>query len=161
MLSLNWQRTFDGATPRISRPTLASGEHGAPVQGLGPGSERRVLPTQITVQGLGLVAKGEFCPHKLPSRGWGLVAKGEFCLHKLPSRRSGAHVTSADGSQGGVGGAGRVGVPPGARYSFARSRAFRGPGGFAHDQASGYFVVAAGLSPIFRVGTQSRHRRTR
>jgi hypothetical protein len=35
----NWQRTFDGATPRLSRPTLASGEHGAPVQGLGPCGE--------------------------------------------------------------------------------------------------------------------------
>jgi hypothetical protein len=37
MLSLNKQRTFDGATPRRSRPTLASGEHGAPVQGWGLG----------------------------------------------------------------------------------------------------------------------------
>jgi hypothetical protein len=35
MLSLNRQRTFDGATPRLSQPTLASGEHGAPVQGVG------------------------------------------------------------------------------------------------------------------------------
>jgi hypothetical protein len=37
MLSPNWQKTFDGASPRLSQPTLASGEHGAPVQGEGPG----------------------------------------------------------------------------------------------------------------------------
>ena len=36
MLSLNWQRTFDGAAPRLVQPTLACGEHGAPVQGAGP-----------------------------------------------------------------------------------------------------------------------------
>ena len=41
MLSLNRQRTFDGASPRLFRPTLASGEHGAPVQGLGLVAKRR------------------------------------------------------------------------------------------------------------------------
>jgi hypothetical protein len=57
MISLDWQRTFDGATPRLVEPTLASGEHGAPVQGLGlvvkatfahanyrPGGQGRVVP---------------------------------------------------------------------------------------------------------------------
>jgi hypothetical protein len=57
MLSLNWQRTFDGAAPRLVRPTLASGEHGAPVQGLGLVVEE-TSPAQITVQSWTLVVAG-------------------------------------------------------------------------------------------------------
>jgi hypothetical protein len=51
MLPLDWQRAVDGATPRLVQPTLAFGEHGAPVQGLG------------------LVVNEDFCLHKLPSSG--------------------------------------------------------------------------------------------
>jgi hypothetical protein len=42
-----------GASPHLSRPTLASGEHGAPVQGLGAGYERRVYSHKLR-SGLGL-----------------------------------------------------------------------------------------------------------
>ena len=66
MLLLNWQRTFDGATPRLSRPTYAWGEHGADTAsrgnrpcGLG---NRRGAP----VQGLRLVVIGDFYSHDLP-----------------------------------------------------------------------------------------------
>jgi hypothetical protein len=66
MLSLNGQRTFDGASPRLSRPTLASGEHGAPVQGLGLVA-KEIIPTQLTVQGAGLVAE-EIVPTQLAAQ---------------------------------------------------------------------------------------------
>jgi hypothetical protein len=69
MLSLNWQRTFDGASPRLCRPTLASGEHGAPVQGLGLVVTEILFP-ELPFQGLGLVVNGIFFP-ELPFQGWG------------------------------------------------------------------------------------------
>jgi hypothetical protein len=66
---LTGRERFDGAMPRLSRPTLASGEHGADTAGRGNRpcgvGNRRGAP----VQGLGLVVNGEFtyASHPPPS----------------------------------------------------------------------------------------------
>jgi hypothetical protein len=94
MPSFDGQRTFDGASPCLFRPTLAFGEHGAPVQGWGLGGWRRSWIHNFPSRGGGWVAGGDpgyttFCPgvdagwleetldRQLSVQGWGWVAGGD------------------------------------------------------------------------------------
>jgi hypothetical protein len=85
MLSHNWQRTFDGASPRLVQPTLASGEHGADTAGRGNRpcgvGNRRGAP----VQGSRLVVKGNLV-YRSHRPGVKAVCERKICLQESPFR---------------------------------------------------------------------------
>jgi hypothetical protein len=68
-----------------NRPTLASGEHGAPVQRLGLVVQGDFTHTNYR-PGVGAGSAGRLHPHELPSRWLGLVVKGDFThtTHRPP-----------------------------------------------------------------------------